>query len=373
MRRIGFALLTATTIFATGAFAKDAFVPIAGSIGAFRTDARIFNPSSTKDITVQAYYLPQGNADNSASQPVSFTVPKRQMVVYNDVVSTLLHASSPLGAIRFKSDDDFQITERAYATSSASCINSGTLGLSVEGYDVSSAMPNGVLLQLTSKPSYHTNIGAVNPNSTAAHVTWRLYDKNNALVATGNAITMPPFAVIGPTNLISNFFFNTAGFDLTDSWVSFSSDQPIIAYASINDDVTTDPTYIPMLADSGASSSTTPSAHTFDVTLRSFSITISPQITSSTLKQGDQVTFRVTNVQTDTTHGFTLVAPNGSVLIPDRFYPPGSGTVTQTFTVPSQGTFTYLCTNSACGTGHTSMTGSFDVGQPSETDPGSKY
>ena len=46
-------------------FAKDVYLSIGGSVGSFRTDARIFNPSQTKDIQIQAYYLPVGNVDNS--------------------------------------------------------------------------------------------------------------------------------------------------------------------------------------------------------------------------------------------------------------------------------------------------------------------
>ena len=369
MRR--WVVMAALAFSATAAFAKDGYLTIGGSVGAFRTDARIFNPSSTKDITIHAYYLPVGNADNSAVHSIDITIPKRQMVLYDDVVSSLFH-SGGLGAIRLLSDDDFVATSRIYAqTSATACQNAGTLGQFLEGDDVSTASANGVLIQLKSSSAFRTNIGAVNPNGAAAHVTWRLYDKNNAIVATGSPVTMPPFAVIGPTNMTAGFFFNANGFDLSDSWVSFTSDQPIFAYASVVDNVTTDPTYINMSRDSGTTQTTTPSAKTFDVTLRSFEIGISPTIGSSTLKQGDQVSFRVTNVQSDTTHGFTLIAPSGAVVVPSRFYEPGSGTVTQNFTIGEEGTYTYFCTNTTCGTGHTSMTGTFDVGQPS--DPGGKY
>jgi len=371
MRRL--LLFAALASFATSAFSKEAFIPVAGSVGAFRTDARIFNPSATNDITIQAYYLPSGNGDNGAAQPVTFTVPHRQMVIYNDVVSSLLHASG-LGGIRFTSTDDYSVTERAYATTSAnSCSASGTLGLSVEAYSSSEAMTAGVLLQLTTKPSFYTNIGAINTTNNTANVTWRLYDKNNAVVATSTR-TMPPYAVVAPTRMTS--FFNAGAADITDAWVNFTSDQPIVAYASINDEVTTDPTYIPMLPDPGASSVTPPASteKTFNVTLRSSQITITPAITSDTLKSGDKVIFRITNTTTDgAIHGFTLVSPKGAVLVPDRFYNPGAAAVDQSWTVPSQGTFTFFCTNNSCSTGHTSMAGTFDVGQPSETDPGGKY
>lgn len=370
MRR--FLVLAALVISATTAFAKDGFLTIGGSVGAFRTDARVFNPSTTKDITIQAYYLPVGNADNSAVQPVSVTVPKRQMLLFDDVVSSLFHAGG-LGAIRLKSDDDFIATSRIYAqTSATSCQAAGTLGQFLEGDDVASASTTGVLIQLKASTAFRTNIGAVNPNATTAHVTWRLYDKSNALIATGTPVTMPPFAVVGPTSMTSGFFFNSSG-DLSDAWVSFSSDQPIFAYASVVDNTTTDPTYIAMSKDSGGVEVTTPTAKTFDISLRNNSITISPTIAQSTLKNGDQVTFRVTNLSTDETHGFTLVSPTGSILVPDRFYPSGTATVSHNFTVPGQGTYTFFCTNSSCGTGHTQMVGTFNVGQASDDDPGGKY
>ena len=178
-------------------------------------------------------------------------------------------------------------------------------------------------------------------NNATANLTWRLYDKNNNLVAVSTR-AMPAYAVVAPTNMTS--FFTPGSADITDAWVSFTSDQPIIAYASINDDVTTDPTYIPMLTDSGSGSSAT--GKVFDVTLKSFQMTISPAITSTSLKAGDKVTFRIQNTTTDSvTHGFTLAAvTGGAVLIPSRLYPPGSGIIEQTWTVPAQGTYAYTCT-----------------------------
>src|SRR5438132_2381148 len=107
MRRI-LTLFVLLSGLATLAFPKDVFLSIGGSVGVFRTDMRIFNPSSTKDIQVQAYYLPRGLTgppftDNSAVQPLTITVPKRQMLLYDDVVSSLFHAGD-IGAIRLKSD-----------------------------------------------------------------------------------------------------------------------------------------------------------------------------------------------------------------------------------------------------------------------------
>src|SRR5258706_11769078 len=124
---MGLRLLIITTLMmvAPAASAKELWLSIAGTTagGTFRTDARIFNPSTTKDIQIQAWYLPVGNVDNSGVQPLApITVLKRQQVVYNDVVASLFH-SGGLGAIRLRSDDDFVATQRIYAVAAA-----GSLG-----------------------------------------------------------------------------------------------------------------------------------------------------------------------------------------------------------------------------------------------------
>jgi hypothetical protein len=357
--------------FTTCAFAKDVFLSIGGSVGAFRTDMRIFNPSSSKDIQVQAYYLPVGNGDNSAVQPVSIVVPKRQMLNYDDVVSSLFHAGN-IGAIRLKSDDDFVATQRIYAqTAATACSSAGTLGQFVPGLDAAQAAKQGVLIQLKSSGFFRTNIGAVNPNGVPANVTWRLYDKNNNLVTTGatnNLGLMPALGVIGPTNITSLFSAGSA--DLSDAWVNFTSDQPIFAYASIVDSATTDPTFIPMSPDSGTII-TQPTGKVYNVVLQSFQITITPPINLPDLNVGDVVTFHIT--VRDSTHGFELLDPNAVVVIPPVTFRPGD-VVDKTWTVPKKGTYRYFCVNPSCGAGHDAMTGEFSIQMVTEPpDTGPRY
>jgi plastocyanin len=366
MRR--FLILCALLVFATTSFAKEVYLSIGGSVNNFRTDTRIFNPSSSKDIQIQATLLPVGNIDNSSRQSITITVPKRQMLDYDDVVASLFNASG-LGAIRLSSSDDFVATQRIYAvTSATACQAVGTLGQFVPGLQTSDATKQGVLIQLKSNSAFRTNIGAVNPNNVTANVTWRLYDKNNALVGTtGGPIAMPPFAVITPTNITSPFWagnFNPGNADVSDAWVGFTSDQPIFAYASVIDNVTTDPTFIPMSVDSGVVAQT--GSLTFNVNEQNFSITISPAPTS--LKIGDVVTFHIT--VHDSNHGFELMEPGGAVAIPAAIFSPGD-IVDKTFTVRKNGTYTYFCANSGCGA-HAGMSGTFDVGQPSP-DPQPHY
>ena len=113
--RVRLQLIFAIAIFATGAFAKDVYLAIGGSVGSFRTDTRIFNPSSTKDIQIQAFLLPTGNSDNTGVQAKTITIPKRAMLENDDVVSSLF-GTTGLGGIRLSSSDDFVATQRVYSS-----------------------------------------------------------------------------------------------------------------------------------------------------------------------------------------------------------------------------------------------------------------
>jgi heme/copper-type cytochrome/quinol oxidase subunit 2 len=359
-RLLGF--VTLLLLVATLLPAKDVYLSIGGSVGNFRTDARILNPSTTKDIQVKAYLLPVGNVSNASVQPVTLTIAKRQMKVLDDVVATLFNGTG-LGAVRLTSDDDFVATQRIYAQ-----LANGTLGQFVPGLETSQASATGALLQLKSSAAFRTNVGAVNPNAVAATVRWYLYDKANALVASGAAITMPPYSVIAPTNMAGGFFFDAGSADLSDAWISYRADQPIFAYGSVIDSTTTDPTFIPAAADSGAPTvtNTPPSGKTYTIVASQYHYDITP---TPAIDPGDVVNFVIT--ARDVKHGFTLMSPDGSTIIPAFDITPGAAPVTKTFTATKQGTYLYFCTvNPICGTGHTTMNGSFDVGAPSDpTDP----
>jgi hypothetical protein len=376
MRHLLFVLL-ALVVLGTPLFAadEDVFLSIGGSVGAFHTDMRIFNPSYTKDIQVTAYLLAVFNADNSNATTKPITVPKRQMLVYNDVLTALFGVSG-LGGLRLKSTDDFVATQRIYALAA----DGSTTGQYIGGQDHANARKKGLLIQLRNNGgqgqvgTFRTNIGAVNPNPTAANVTWRLYDKNNALVGTAKTQVMPPFAVIGPTAVTS--FADSCGSttpciapgsaDLTDAWVSYESDQPLFAYSSIVDNFTLDGTLIPAYEDTGVQQTVTPPnvTSTFDVTLRAGNIAISPAPTG--LQVDSVVKFRIHS--TDVEHGFRLQKPNGTPLT-DGTYKPSDGTVEVIVTLSAEGTYAYMCTITTCSPQHNSMYGTFAVGSEGGYQP----
>ena len=121
-----------------------------------------------------------------------------------------------------------------------------------------------------------------------------------------------------------------------------------------------DPTFIPMSPENGTivTPPSNSNGKTYNVSLASFVITVSPEIKLLDLNVGDTVTFHIT--VRDSTHGFELLDPNGGVVIAPEIFKPGD-VVDRTWTVQKKGTYTYFCVNSSCGAGHSSMTGEFSI------------
>jgi len=346
--------------------AKDLYLSVGGSVGNFRTDMRIFNPSPTKDIQIQAYLLPVGGADNSGVQPKTITVAKRSMVGYDDVVSSLF-AASGLGGIRLNSSDDFVATQRVYATAA----DGSTNGQFVAGVDDSAATKNGAIIQMKANGAtgqartFRTNLGVVNPNGVAANVTWRVYDKNNNLVGQPFNQTLPPLAVIAPSPVSAFQNAGSPSADLSDTWVTYSSDQPLFAYGSVIDNLNNAGTYVAAASDSGGAAYVPPPTNNnkvYNITEKNFNISMTPTIGINDLRPGDVVTFHITVKDSD--HGFELDDPNGVAVIPGVIFSPGQ-VVDKTWTVTSNGTYVYYCTNTGCGA-HTGMAGQFVVGMDSD-------
>jgi hypothetical protein len=242
LRLIFLALLA----FPLAAVADSYYLPIAGSVGSFRTDVRIFNPS-TSDSHVTLTFVPVGtsNSSNTFAGGVHVTIPKGTEVAYNDVVSTVLQ-STGLGAIYIDADTVLLATERVYAQTSA-----GTLGQGFRALRSGNLLLTGVMIQLRADASFRTNIGAVNLQNTPAHVTWYLFDKN-ANMLSQKTVTMQNYEVLGPTSITSGYFFDTGNADLSDCVVAFSSDVGLGVYASVIDNGTTDPTYFAAMDPSGS-------------------------------------------------------------------------------------------------------------------------
>ncbi|MCM2316289.1 MAG: hypothetical protein NDJ92_14165 [Thermoanaerobaculia bacterium] len=254
MRNIIAVLLLSTV--ALSASAKNMYIPVAGrAAGAnntlFRTDVRIFNPSSTDDISVSIHYLPQGiEGTNIPGRLV--TVPKRQMVVLNDIVGNFFgETQDTIGALRLDSDTDasyeFVADSRIYTDSPNPAV-AGTYGQYVPAMELDDAKLKTVVLHLKSPfnvgipgsgGSYRSNVGVMNPGSETATVTSRLYGADGTPLGTGAVQMIPPKSMrqLSLAALFGGVFF-------PDGFVTFESTQPVYTYGSVIDNNSGDQVFI---------------------------------------------------------------------------------------------------------------------------------
>ncbi|HUR80063.1 MAG TPA: hypothetical protein VM733_04825 [Thermoanaerobaculia bacterium] len=345
------AVVLFSLFFATGLFAKEVFLSVTGKANGFFSDARIFNPSYTKDITVNAQYL-SGNGDNTGATVVPLVIPKRTMKVYDDAVQAIFGGGPQLGAIRLTSADDFQASERIYQDARDS-YQRGTLGQFVQGLDLPRGLKKGVIFQLKSGTSaqgnFRTNWGGVNPNTTVANISFKLYDKNNALAGTNN-LTLQPYGVFSPGNIVN--FFGITNADLSDAWMSFESDVPVMLYGSVVDNASIDPTFISAVEDTGVAPAQ-PQTKTVNVAATAGEF----NITGPSLSRGDQVRFVVTG--TDGVHGFRLFDPEGNIVL--TIDPLSTTPAERTVTLEKSGNYPYICTRTTCSPEHSAMFGELGV------------
>ncbi|HEX7153883.1 MAG TPA: hypothetical protein VF618_20505 [Thermoanaerobaculia bacterium] len=247
-RLIVLALLIAATVSAS---AKDMWIPIAGvAPGAnetlFRTDLRIFNPSSTKTIGVTIHFLP-ANMDGRNISGRIVTVPPRSMAVLNNVVGDFMQIHTPMvGALRLDSADDqsweFTAESRTYTDSPT---GPGTYGQFIPAMHASAAKHKLVVTHLSHSADistgFRTNVGVMNPSSEEAVVTPRVYRNDGALLIVGEPIVVPPHSVVQtPLGVIHGI----GSFNLPDGFVVLDSSQPVFAYASVVDNRSSDPFFV---------------------------------------------------------------------------------------------------------------------------------
>ena len=252
MRRIVFVFLLSALAWSVSA--KNLFIPVAGAVPGigntyFRTDVRIFNPSHTRDIGVTIHFLPQGGEYNAGIPGQVFNVPKRQMLVLNDVVGSLQGWTPPLiGALRIDSDGDADynviVDSRTY-TDSPNPAAPGTYGQFVPALDRDAAVKKSVVVHVSSSAGYRANAVLMNPQRVPATVTASLAFPDGALVVPEVTITIPPMGMM--QSAVPVLFNTTRAF--ADAFLHFDSDQPIFTAVSVIDNKSNDQFFVPGVED----------------------------------------------------------------------------------------------------------------------------
>ncbi|MGH9441979.1 MAG: PA domain-containing protein, partial [Thermoanaerobaculia bacterium] len=170
-------------------------VPLVGNTqGAgffFQSDVRIFNPSTSHPVTINAYFVPQGDSGSSAVQADELVLPRASLAL-DDICLNTFDSPGTLGSLVLVSSDGspFNASSRAYTRNSA-----GTFGTFVPaptpaeavGAGDGTATANG----FETSAGFHTNVGATEVSGVATEVRVDGFDESGASVGTFTLSLLP--------------------------------------------------------------------------------------------------------------------------------------------------------------------------------------
>lgn len=207
----------------------------------WRTDLGLLNPGST-----QATYEVRWHLGETIYTDTGFVAPRSQSIL-QDVVGQVHGTGS--GALEVLSEQPLTVTSRTYnlVAQTSTCYPNGTLGQDYPALSTADGLRVGEtanLGQLVENAAFRSNIGIVNTGTETAVLTVTLVDGSGTNL-TSYSVTLRP----GEWKQDSRPFFAKAGQTSMDrGWasVTVTSGSGVFAFASVVDNLTNDPTTVPM-------------------------------------------------------------------------------------------------------------------------------
>jgi hypothetical protein len=245
--------LLALALFSAGSRA-DVVIPssafLTNSLGDdFRTDVRVFNPTNAAVSATPVFYRQTNNAAGISADTITtgaVTIPARGQVAFDNILATLFGQPRGVsGAIRFQTSAPIFVSS---ATSNVNgCNHTGAVqGQWIPGIDVADAVTQGTLLQLAASTDlvsgYRTNVVFFNPSDVApATVSANLRKGDGTLVSGASFALGNGPAGFKQINRFSTDFAPPVSLADTNLFLEFTSDQPVLCFASVINNVSGDP------------------------------------------------------------------------------------------------------------------------------------
>ncbi|KAA0255584.1 MAG: PKD domain-containing protein [Acidobacteria bacterium] len=207
-----------------------------GANGAeYRTDVRLLNQNGV-EITVDATFYDQ--VTGTLSQVKGIRIEGRSQAAFDNILQSLFGKTLSEGAygpIRFESSGPILVA--ASVNNVNACRTGAVSGQWLPGIDVSQALKSGVIGQLAVSynpgTGYRTNLVFANPGSSPATVTVEIRTGLGGLLARRpiGPLSGKGFAQVPLDG--ENFGPGIGGTTDANLWLEFTSDQPVLAYATI--------------------------------------------------------------------------------------------------------------------------------------------
>jgi len=215
----------------------------------FRTDVRVFNPTSSAVTATPVFYRQTNNSAGISADTImtsAVTIPARSQVSFDNILATLFGQPRGVsGPIRFQTNAPIFVSS---ATNNVNgCNHTGAVqGQWIPGIDVADAVTQGTLLQLAASTDlvsgYRTNVVFFNPSDVATTtVTANLRKGDGTLVSGASFALGNGPAGFKQINRFSTDFAPPVSLADTNLFLEFTSDQPVLCFASVINNVSGDP------------------------------------------------------------------------------------------------------------------------------------
>jgi hypothetical protein len=208
----------------------------------YQTNVRLLN-QGTSAVTVTATFYDQRTSTSVPASP--FRIEARSQVAFDNILQSLFGKTLSQGAygpIRF--DTTGSILVAANVNNVNACGAGAVSGQWLPGIAASQALKAGVIGQLavssSSTSGNRTNLVFMNPGSAAATATVKVRQGGGSLLSTGTIGPLPANG-FSQVALDSGVFPGVAGTTNTNLWLEFTSDQPVLAYATMINNASGDP------------------------------------------------------------------------------------------------------------------------------------
>jgi PKD repeat protein len=250
-------LVAAFAVLASAVASADVVVPSSAFLlgknsAEFHSDVRVFNPTSSPVGFTPVFYSSDaaGNVLNTIQMPF-VSIGPRQQLAYNNVLQSLFGLPiGVFGPIRFQSTGTLLVSSSVNNVNS--CGNGSTSGQWLPGIDPSQALKAGTLVQLAASTDaaagYRSNVDFMNPGATAANVTAKIR-KGDGTQLSSATISVGANGLVQKALDDSGTFPGVAGTTDTNLWMEFTSDEPVLAFASVINNASGDPFAIVMTAE----------------------------------------------------------------------------------------------------------------------------
>ncbi|MCU0305976.1 MAG: hypothetical protein MUC56_18125 [Thermoanaerobaculales bacterium] len=209
----------------------------------WRSDIGIFNPGTTTATVIIRVHVATGVISRT------ITLNGGGQRIITDIIGWIDPDAFTSGAVSIISNRTLIITSRTYNRFAvgAICFPTGTLGQALGGALVGVGLASGQsawVPNLVENALFRSNIGYTNTGTTTASLTVRLFNGSGVQVGTYNVSLAP-----GQWKQASQPFRSVAGIgnlDAGSARITVTSGSGVFAYGSVIDNITNDPTTIPM-------------------------------------------------------------------------------------------------------------------------------